>query len=89
MAHRAGSAEERFARQNLLLLGDFAHLTFNATAALVIYVPPMMRRVPLALATGLGKLGSRNRMLAGAYIVVVFFGIPLLLLFISGAFSRE
>jgi sodium-dependent phosphate cotransporter len=65
----------------------FAHLIFNLTAGLVIYVPPAMRRIPLALASGLGKLASENRMLAGVYIVIVFFGIPLLLLFLSGVFS--
>ncbi len=67
----------------------FSHLTFNLSATLIIYVPPMMRRIPLALAAALGRLGSRNRVLAGVYIVVVFFGIPLLMLFISGAFSGE
>jgi len=65
----------------------FAHLTFNLTGALVIYVPPPMRRIPLALARGLGKLASENRLLAAVYIIVVFFGIPLLLLFFSGVFS--
>lgn len=65
----------------------FAHLVFNATAALIIYVPPPLRRIPLALARSLGKLASSNRLLAGVYIVIVFFGIPLLLLFLSGAFS--
>lgn len=65
----------------------FAHFVFNVTAALLIYVPLPMRRVPLALARGLGRIASRNRLLAGVYIVVVFFGIPLLLLFLSGAFS--
>ena len=67
----------------------FSHLIFNLSGMLIIYVPPMMRRIPLALAAALGRLGSRNRVLAGVYIVVVFFGTPLLLLFISGAFSRE
>ena len=67
----------------------FSHLIFNLSGMLIIYVPPMMRRIPLALAAALGRLGSRNRVLAGVYIVVVFFGIPLLLLFISGAFSGE
>jgi len=65
----------------------FAHLTFNLTGALIIYVPPAMRRIPLALARGLGKLASENRLLAAVYIIVVFFGIPLLLLFFSGVFS--
>jgi sodium-dependent phosphate cotransporter len=65
----------------------FAHLFFNLTAGLIIYVPPPLRAVPLALARGLGRLGARNRLLAVGYIVLVFFGIPLLLLFLSGAFS--
>ncbi|MCH7825547.1 MAG: Na/Pi symporter [Acidobacteria bacterium] len=67
----------------------FSHLIFNLSGTLIIYVPPMMRRIPLALAAALGRLGSRNRVLAGVYIIVVFYGIPLLLLFISGAFSGE
>ena len=67
----------------------FAHLFFNLSGMLIVYVPPFMRRIPLALATALGRLGSRNRVLAGVYIVIVFFGIPLLLLFFSGAFSGE
>jgi sodium-dependent phosphate cotransporter len=65
----------------------FAHLLFNLSATLLIYVPTPLRRIPLALARGLGKLGGENRVLAAAYIVVVFFGIPLLLLFASGALS--
>ena len=67
----------------------FAHLLFNISGALIIYVPAPMRRIPLAIARRLGKLGSENRLLAGAYVIVVFFGIPLLLLFISGVFSGE
>jgi len=67
----------------------FAHLLFNVSAGVIIYLPPQLRRIPLALARSLGTLGSEHRMLAGIYIVVVFFGIPLLLLFFSGAFSGE
>ncbi len=67
----------------------FAHLLFNISAGLIIYVPPRLRSIPLALARSLGKLGSEHRVLAGVYIIVVFYGIPLLLLFFSGAFSGE
>jgi sodium-dependent phosphate cotransporter len=67
----------------------FAHLLFNLSACLVIYVPPPMRRIPLALARRLGKLGSENRLLAAVYIVVAFYGIPLLLLFFSGELSGD
>ena len=45
--------------------------------------------IPLALARVMGRLGSRRRTLAIAYIVIVFYGIPLLLLLVSGAFSGE
>ena len=61
-----------------------AHLVFNLTAGLLIYVPPPVRAIPLALARALGRLGARNRLLAGIYILVVFFGLPLVLLFVTG-----
>lgn len=63
----------------------FAHLMFNVSAAVLIYLPPPIRSIPLRLAAGLGRLASRNRILAGVYILVVFFGLPLLLLFVAGA----
>jgi sodium-dependent phosphate cotransporter len=65
----------------------FAHLLFNLSAALLIYVPPFMRAIPLALARWLGRLGAQNRWLAGAYIVFVFYGLPILLLLFSGTLS--
>jgi sodium-dependent phosphate cotransporter len=67
----------------------FAHLFFNMAAALIIYVPPPMRAIPLAVARAMGRIGSSNRVLAISYILVVFYGIPLLLLLVSGAFSGE
>ncbi|MEE8278857.1 MAG: Na/Pi symporter [Thermoanaerobaculia bacterium] len=62
----------------------FTHLIFNVTASLLIYVPPPVRAIPLALASALGRLGSRNRVLAGAYILIVFYGLPVLLLLVTG-----
>jgi sodium-dependent phosphate cotransporter len=62
----------------------FSHLIFNLTASLLIYVPPPLRAVPLFLARALGRLAGRNRLLAGAYILFTFFGLPLLLLFLTG-----
>ena len=57
---------------------------FNVAATLLIYVPSPMRAIPLYLARSLGRMASRNRVLAGAYIMAVFFGLPLLLLFLMG-----
>jgi sodium-dependent phosphate cotransporter len=64
-----------------------SHLLFNGMGAVIIYPLPWLRAVPLALARGLGALGSRNRPAAIAYVLVVFFGLPILLLFLSGGFD--
>jgi solute carrier family 34 (sodium-dependent phosphate cotransporter) len=62
----------------------FSHVLFNAVGAGVLYPLPWVRRIPLALARGLGALASRRRWLAAVYVLVVFFGIPLLLLVTVG-----
>ena len=64
----------------------FAHFFFNVAGALIIYVPKPLRAIPLALARAIGRLGADNRPIAVVYIVIGFYGIPLLLLFISGVF---
>lgn len=60
------------------------HLLFNLTGALIFYPLKPLRAIPLALARGMGNLAARNRPLALAYIAVAFFGLPLLLLVITG-----
>lgn len=64
-----------------------SHLLFNLGGTLIIYPLPPLRAVPLAMARGLGALGAKNRPAAVAYVLVVFFGIPILLLFLSGGFG--
>lgn len=61
-----------------------AHLLFNLTATALIYVPPPIRAIPIALAKGLGRLGARNRVLAAVYILFFFYGLPIALLLASG-----
>jgi sodium-dependent phosphate cotransporter len=63
----------------------FTHLLFNVLGTLIIYVPRPIRKIPLALARAMGRLAARRRMLAAVYILVFFYGIPLLLLFLTGA----
>jgi sodium-dependent phosphate cotransporter len=63
-----------------------SHLMFNVTGTLLVFVPPPMRAIPLALARALGRLTVRNRLYAVAYVAAVFFVIPFLLLLLSGAF---
>ncbi|HSL84082.1 MAG TPA: Na/Pi symporter [Thermoanaerobaculia bacterium] len=66
-----------------------AHLVFNVLGTLIIYPVPLLRAIPLALARALGALGSRNRPAAVAYVLSVFYGLPILLLFLSGAFRGD
>lgn len=63
----------------------FSHLLFNVAGTLFVYVPPPMRSLPLAMARALGRLAVRNRLIAIGYIAGVFFVIPFLLIFLSGA----
>lgn len=62
----------------------FTHLFFNLAGSLLIYAPPPVRRLPLAFARAMGRLGVRNRGLAAAYILGLFYGVPLLMLLLSG-----
>jgi len=61
-----------------------AHLLFNLIATLLIYGIPQLRAIPLALARRLGALAARRRMLALVYVALLFFGLPLALLALSG-----
>ena len=62
-----------------------SHLIFNITAALLIYVPKPVRAIPLAMARTLGRMAAKNRLLAAVYILAFFFGLPILLLLLTGA----
>lgn len=64
----------------------FSHVLFNVTGAVVLYPLPWVRRIPLALARWLGGVASRRRWLAVVYVLIVFFGIPLVLLVTFGRF---
>jgi hypothetical protein len=52
---------------------------------LLIYGIPWVRRIPLALARYMGDLAVRSRVLAGVYVAVAFYLLPVLALLISGA----
>lgn len=61
----------------------FSHLLFNAAGTLIFYVPPPARKLPLAMARALGRAAVRNRLIALAYVVLVFFVIPFLLILLT------
>lgn len=65
------------------------HLLFNVFGALVIYPLRPLRAIPLGLARRLGDLAVRSRVAAGAYVLGMFYLIPLLLLLASGALRGD
>lgn len=57
----------------------FAHLIFNV-AGTICFFP--VKRIPITIATKFGEFTANHRYLALAYLLVCFFGIPLLVIFL-------
>jgi sodium-dependent phosphate cotransporter len=57
----------------------FAHLLFNVFGIAIIYP---IRRVPLFLAKSLADLAMRNRMFPIAFVLLIFYIIPLTIIFL-------
>jgi len=64
-----------------------AHFFFNIFGIIIWYPLPIMRRVPIRLAEGLGKATRWWKGFPLLYIAVAFFAIPLILLGISSLFT--
>jgi sodium-dependent phosphate cotransporter len=59
----------------------FAHLLFNVFGIALIWP---MRRVPIAAAVTLARWSVKSRLIPLAYILTVFFLIPILLIYLTG-----
>ena len=66
-----------------------SHLLFNLAGMMLIYVPPPIRRIPLALSRRLADLAVRRRGLALLYMIGLFYLLPFGLLLASGAFGDD
>ncbi|AQU82320.1 MAG: Na/Pi symporter [Halomonas sp.] len=62
------------------------HLIFNLMGMLIIYGLPFLRDIPPNIATGLAELAQKNKLYVVAYILGVFFVLPLLLVGASQLF---
>ncbi len=56
----------------------FVHLLFNICGTLIFFVPPFMRRIPIAIAKFLARTFVRRKKLVIVYIALLFFILPLL-----------
>lgn len=59
----------------------FAHLFFNLSGIAFVYPFAPIRRIPLRLARGLAEFTSRSRVYAFVYVGLVFYGLPLTLIY--------
>lgn len=66
-----------------------AHLMFNITGIIIWYPLPVMRKVPIMLATQLGKFTRWWRGFPLLYLAIMFFLIPVVFLGISALFSQD
>lgn len=60
------------------------HLLFNLTGILIVYPVGAVRRIPVALATGLARAVDTRRQLVAVYVVGGFIVVPLVGLFLLG-----
>jgi sodium-dependent phosphate cotransporter len=58
----------------------FAHFLFNVFGIVLVWP---MRTVPIRLAEGLAGMAARSRIIPLLYVATVFYGIPLLLVFVT------
>ena len=61
----------------------FAHLLFNIFGILAIWPIPIIRNIPIKLAENLAALSIRNRIFPLLYIIIVFFILPISLIFLT------
>lgn len=60
----------------------FSHLLFNTFGILLIWPLPRIRQIPLSLAQWFAGVATKNRLFPLLYIVIVFFLLPLTLIFL-------
>ena len=66
------------------MVAAFSHLFFNIFGILIIYLNPFLRDIPLKLAEQIAGLALKNKVLPIIYLIIVFFGIPLSIIFLGG-----
>ncbi len=60
-----------------------AHLLFNSLGTAIFLPIPRVRDIPVRVAEALGEAAARNRLYALAYIAIVFFVIPIVMIFVT------
>ena len=67
----------------------FAHMTFNVLGVVLFLPFRPLRNIPIALSEWLGTLAVKNRAYAFAYVGIVFFVIPLVVILATRGISTD
>ncbi|MEJ5914351.1 hypothetical protein [Pseudokineococcus sp. 1T1Z-3] len=73
------------AEATLALQAALVHLLYNVLALLLIFVNPLLREVPLRLASWLGEMAARSRVFVVVWVLSVFVLVPGALVLVSDA----
>jgi sodium-dependent phosphate cotransporter len=60
-----------------------SHFLFNFIGVLIFYPIPLLRKIPITLASRLGRLALRYRVAGLIYILLMFFIIPFILIYLN------
>src|SRR5690606_19391825 len=77
LALAAGTGADQAAVAEAGLTIAFVHVLFNVFGILIIYPVPAIREVPIRMAEFIGNLAFKNRFYAIAYLVGLFYLLPL------------
>lgn len=75
-----------FGEGSAALACAFTHLLFNMSGLLILFPFETIRSVPVFLARNLGKYARQSRLFGVAYVVIVFFMLPFLLIYLTTDF---
>ena len=65
------------------LVAAFSHLFFNIFGILIIYANPLLRDIPIRVAERIADISLRNKFIPIIYLLIIFFGLPLLIIFLG------
>ena len=66
------------------MVAAFSHLFFNIFGIIIIYLKPFLLEIPIRLAERMADIALKNKLLPIVYLIIVFFGIPLTIIFLGG-----
>ena len=65
------------------MVAAFSHLFFNIFGIILIYFNPLLRDIPMKFAKWIANVAIQNKALPIIYLLIIFFGIPLLIIFLG------